>query len=106
MKSRTQSEHERINRREYPGTRQMCVACDEPTGRCESDGIWSDALEGWVCPECSHLMASAWDMHTELVKLQNFMQELYNRSLGTEVSRDLIYHMERNAKVLQKAEES
>lgn len=56
MKARTQSEHERINRHNYPGTRQICVRCDEPTGRCEDDGIWSEELDGWVCPECSSVL--------------------------------------------------
>lgn len=53
MKSRTQSQHEEINRREYPGTRQICSNCDEPTERCEDDGIWSEKLDGWICPDCA-----------------------------------------------------
>jgi CTP-dependent riboflavin kinase len=52
-KKYTQSQHRKINSRHYPGTRQICVNCDEPTERCEDDGIWSEDLDGWICPECS-----------------------------------------------------
>lgn len=39
MKAISQNEHAIINAREYPGTRQLCSKCDEPTGRCEDDSI-------------------------------------------------------------------
>jgi len=63
MKARSQSEHERINAREYPGTRQLCVECDEPTGRCEDDSLeveienyhWGHICTHWhgpLCPAC------------------------------------------------------
>ena len=52
MNSYTQSEHNAINAREYPGTRQICTNCGEPTKRCEDDGIWSEYLDGWICIEC------------------------------------------------------
>ena len=39
MKSLSQCEHERINAKEYPGTRQLCSECGEPTGRCEEDSL-------------------------------------------------------------------
>ena len=32
MKRRSQYEHNAINAREYPGTRELCVVCDTPTG--------------------------------------------------------------------------
>jgi len=48
-----QSQHNIINSKEYPGTRQICINCDEPTGRCEDDGIWSEKLDGWICPDCA-----------------------------------------------------
>jgi hypothetical protein len=56
MPTYTQCEHARINAREYPGTRQLCVQCDEPTGRCEDDSIYielenQDSL-GPLCEEC------------------------------------------------------
>ena len=58
---RTQSEHEAINAREYPGTRQLCVDCDEPTERCEDDDLWVWQVTskggynyGPLCPECYH----------------------------------------------------
>lgn len=34
-----QDDHERWNARHYPGTRQLCSECDEPTGRCEDDSL-------------------------------------------------------------------
>lgn len=37
--SMTQSEHEKHNAGHYPGTRQICAFCDDPTGRCEDDDI-------------------------------------------------------------------
>ncbi len=48
----TQSAHEAWNAGEYPGTRQLCSQCDEPTGRCEDDTIWSKDDEP-LCPECA-----------------------------------------------------
>ena len=45
-----QSEHEAHNAKHYPGTRQMCVECDEPTGRCEDDTLWKDGEP--VCVTC------------------------------------------------------
>ena len=52
MKARSQSEHEAINRREYPGTRQLCERCGEPTERCEEDAIYTDSGEGPLCVGC------------------------------------------------------
>ena len=46
-----QSEHERWNASNYPGTRQLCSECDEPTGRCEEDSMWSDDGEP-LCETC------------------------------------------------------
>lgn len=34
-----QSEHERWNASNYPGTRQLCSMCDRPTERCEEDSL-------------------------------------------------------------------
>ena len=34
---RTQCEHEKFNAINYPGTREICYCCDEPTGNCEED---------------------------------------------------------------------
>ena len=49
---RSQAEHEAINRQEYPGTRQLCERCGEPTERCEEDAIYADSGEGPLCVEC------------------------------------------------------
>lgn len=46
-----QSEHEAYNATHYPGTRQMCVECDEPTGRCEEDTLPNDDGEP-LCVTC------------------------------------------------------
>jgi hypothetical protein len=52
-----QSDHEAWNARNYPGTRQLCVRCDAPTGRCEDDSIFADEdrQDGPLCVECWHL---------------------------------------------------
>lgn len=49
-----QSDHEAWNARNYPGTRQLCSECDEPTGRCEDDSIYADDDReiGPLCVEC------------------------------------------------------
>ena len=58
MVARTQAEHDAINAVEYPGTRQLCVCCDSPTGRCEEDSIFLPPKDpngnglGPLCEEC------------------------------------------------------
>jgi hypothetical protein len=47
-----QSEHEQWNSNNYPGTRQICVICGLPTGRCEDDTIWTVDGEP-ICWDCS-----------------------------------------------------
>ena len=54
-KTYTQCEHAYINAREYPGTRQLCSLCEEPTGRCEDDSIYLDPefeTQGSLGPLC------------------------------------------------------
>jgi len=46
-----QDEHERWNASNYPGTRQLCDACEQPTGRCEEDSYYDDD-GGPYCREC------------------------------------------------------
>lgn len=51
-----QTEHEKWNASNYPGTRQLCTECEEPTGRCEEDSLYADqdnAL-GPLCEACWH----------------------------------------------------
>ena len=66
MVARTQSEHEAINAMEYPGTRQLCVCCDRPTGRCEEDAIFLPIMEpngndlGPLCGECCDCYQEWW----------------------------------------------
>lgn len=46
-----QSEHNQWNAKHFPGTRQLCEDCGEPTGRCEDDSLYADE-EGEVGPLC------------------------------------------------------
>lgn len=50
----SQSEHELWNRSNYPGTRQLCCLCDEPTGMTESTGYFDDNGIAY-CQECFYL---------------------------------------------------
>lgn len=48
------NEHESWNANHYPGTRQLCVECDAPTGRCEEDSLYADEERerGPLCEDC------------------------------------------------------
>ena len=46
-----QKEHEDWNAKHFPGTRQLCAECDEPTGRCEEDSMYNTNNEP-VCEDC------------------------------------------------------
>lgn len=50
----TQDEHRAWNATYYPGTRQLCSRCGEPTGRCEEDQIIDSASREPVCEECAY----------------------------------------------------
>lgn len=52
-----QDEHERWNALNYPGTRQLCSVCNEPTGRCEEDELLSEDGEP-LCESCYQLTTS------------------------------------------------
>ena len=46
-------EHGAWNDSNYPGTRQLCIDCEEPTGRCEEDSIYiGEEDHGPVCENC------------------------------------------------------
>ena len=47
-----QSQHECWNASNYPGTRQLCSGCDEPTGRCEDDSLYAESDEDRQFPLC------------------------------------------------------
>lgn len=51
-KALDQETHAKINAREYPGTRQLCSICDEPTGRCEEDSLNHPITEDPLCEAC------------------------------------------------------
>ncbi len=51
MVAYTQDKHQKINAREYPGTRQLCCKCEEPTERCEEDSIYIED-DGPLCEVC------------------------------------------------------
>jgi hypothetical protein len=52
-----QHEHEKWNSHEYPGTRQLCTKCDDPTGRCEDDSLYFGD-DGPLCEECYKMYES------------------------------------------------
>lgn len=47
-----QDQHKSWNAQNYPGTRQLCIKCEQPTGRCEEDGIW-DENGNPLCETCA-----------------------------------------------------
>ena len=47
-----QSEHAAWNAQHYPGTRQLCEECGEPTGRCEDDSLFAEDEHGPLCEFC------------------------------------------------------
>jgi hypothetical protein len=47
-----QLEHKSWNASHYPGTRQLCSICEQPTGRCEEDSMRSHSGEP-LCEECN-----------------------------------------------------
>ena len=51
-KAHDPSTHDRINAVHYPGTRQLCTDCGDPTGRCEED-----TLNGYLGPVCENCYA-------------------------------------------------
>ena len=46
-----QDQHRAINARHFPGTRQLCGKCSEPTGHCEEDSLYIDD-DGPLCETC------------------------------------------------------
>ena len=44
-------QHEAYNATHWPGTRQLCELCGEPTGRCEDDSIFIG--EKVACEDCA-----------------------------------------------------
>lgn len=51
QKPLTQYEHSKWNAHQYPGTRQLCCECEQPTNRCEEDDLWDEDI-GPYCSEC------------------------------------------------------
>jgi hypothetical protein len=47
----SQTEHEKWNVHNYPGTRQICTECGEPTTFCEEDGLFDEEGNPY-CGEC------------------------------------------------------
>lgn len=63
MKVRSPSEHAKINAIEYPGTRQLCIRCEEETERCEEDAIYLDNGYGPLCIFCYDLILKNKNIH-------------------------------------------
>ena len=56
----TQSEHAIWNAHHYPGTRQLCDLCREPTGRCEDDSLYmDDEPDVLLCESCYDIKLEA-----------------------------------------------
>ena len=51
-KAISQAAHEQYNAKHYPGTRQMCIKCYTPTGRCEEDALYTGDEYGPLCEIC------------------------------------------------------
>ena len=47
-----QSLHEQWNANHYPGTRQLCFLCEQPTTRCEEDMLTVNGGRGENEPLC------------------------------------------------------
>lgn len=77
----SQTEHERWNSSHYPGTRQVCEECSEPTGRCEDDSIYHDD-KGPLCEQCANTME-------EREKLARRADENYRERIYAEIAEDL-----------------
>jgi len=54
-KAHDQCTHARINASNYPGTRQLCCECDQPTERCEDDSIFVGDT-GPLCADCGNML--------------------------------------------------
>lgn len=54
-KALSQTEHAKWNANNYPGTRQICTNCGEPTELCEEDGFFNDKGE----PFCDNICMQA-----------------------------------------------
>ncbi len=51
MKPLYQFQHDKINAVQFPGTRQICSVCGEPTDKCEEDGYF-DSTGYAYCEGC------------------------------------------------------
>jgi len=49
----SQTDHEKWNASNYPGTRQICAECGCETGNCEEDSSYNDSGDP-VCDNCSN----------------------------------------------------
>jgi hypothetical protein len=48
----SQSDHEEWNSRNYPGTREICCECNQPTGNCGEDSHFDNDGDPY-CYECA-----------------------------------------------------
>jgi len=51
-KAINQSKHKVWNDNNYPGTRQFCSICNNPTERCEEDSIYLNEDSEPICENC------------------------------------------------------
>jgi len=59
-----QPTHAAWNASHYPGTRQLCAECGEPTGRCEDDSLYNEYEQGPLC-ECCYNGLSFMPVHCD-----------------------------------------
>ena len=96
-----QSDHELWNARNYPGTRQLCAECEEPTGRCEEDSIYADDDReiGPLCVDCWRARPEYLSENTEGQTIHdNIIPELIRRREAKDRSREIITKLASKAK--------
>ena len=67
----SQDDHVKWNSQNYPGTRELCSNCEEPTGNCEEDSLTTDDFKT-LCAKC-------WEEY-QARKEANEMNKQYKRN--------------------------
>lgn len=51
----SQGDHEKWNAYNYPGTKQLCSNCEQPTGNCEEDSVFNEDGNP-ICDTCKIML--------------------------------------------------
>jgi hypothetical protein len=88
--------HAQHNAQHYPGNRQLCSNCDQPTERCEEDSIFLEDGTGPLCPGCYHNTEEyARAQRLEYLKDRLALKE-WQKYPGKTMSKEELYaHMEK-----------